>query len=73
MCFIRKFIFYVLLLCFVLQVPHIGDRGRQCEGLTKEDTEKIQFFNPVAFQGASPSPDNDTIGFFIAKFRKKRV
>ncbi|XP_069111480.1 tRNA (cytosine(72)-C(5))-methyltransferase NSUN6-like isoform X2 [Argopecten irradians] len=48
--------------------PHLGNKGRFCEGLSSEDRDKLQLFLPGSSEEISP--DTDTIGFFIAKFSK---
>ncbi|XP_060082504.1 tRNA (cytosine(72)-C(5))-methyltransferase NSUN6-like [Ylistrum balloti] len=48
--------------------PHLGSAGRVCAGLGAADRDKLQLFLPGC--GDNTSPENDTIGFFIAKFLK---
>lgn len=55
---------------YIGQVPHIGQTGQPCEGLTEDQRQKLQFFDPTSIY-SQQTVDNDTIGFFIAKFRKK--
>jgi len=56
----------------VFKEPHIGGNGRPCHGLSTDDLDKLQFFDPssTAPSGILLTPDNDTIGFFVAKFKK---
>ncbi|VDI01025.1 Hypothetical predicted protein [Mytilus galloprovincialis] len=51
------------------QVPHLGQIGQVCEGLTDDQRQKLQFYDPGTIS-SQLSVDNDTIGFFIAKFKK---
>ncbi|XP_071157585.1 tRNA (cytosine(72)-C(5))-methyltransferase NSUN6-like isoform X2 [Mytilus edulis] len=53
------------------QVPHLGQIGQVCEGLTDDQRQKLQFYDPGAIS-SQLSVDNDTIGFFIAKFKKNK-
>ncbi|KAL5007716.1 hypothetical protein ScPMuIL_016522 [Solemya velum] len=53
------------------QIPHVGGPGRLCPGLTADQLAKLQRFSPAREEGTDPTVDNDTIGFFIAKFKKK--
>lgn len=52
------------------QVPHLGQKGQLCEGLTEDQRQKLQFYDPATIYTAR-KVNNDTIGFFIAKFKKK--
>ena len=56
----------------VFQTPHLGDIGRPCEGLTNDQLQTLQRFDPCGTESKSQYfTDNDTIGFFIAKFVKE--
>lgn len=44
--------------------PHLGEQGLDGYGLTSEEREKLQRFDPS-------SQEVDTNGFFISKFTKK--
>ncbi|KAL4222553.1 hypothetical protein ACF0H5_018592 [Mactra antiquata] len=58
-------------LSLVEQVPHLGDVGRPCKDLTPEQAKLLQRFDPTSVTSKSQCfTDNDTIGFFIAKFVK---
>lgn len=53
------------------QTPHLGDVGRPCKGLTSLQCNMLQRFDPTGVTTKSKYfTDNDTIGFFIAKFVK---
>lgn len=54
------------------QTPHIGGCGRCCDGLTEEDLKKLQYFDPCvsSHEDTIKTVDNDTIGFFMARFTK---
>lgn len=53
------------------QTPHLGDVGRPCKGLTSGHLEMLQRYDPSSDTSKSKYfTDNDTIGFFIAKFVK---
>lgn len=55
----------------VEQIPHLGDIGRPCKGLKNEHLNNLQRFDPSSAMSQSKYfTDNDTIGFFIAKFVK---
>ncbi|XP_071495613.1 tRNA (cytosine(72)-C(5))-methyltransferase NSUN6-like [Diadema antillarum] len=58
----------------VLQEPHIGGHGLPIADLSQDDRHKVQRFWPSSSMTEtcvdSVSCDNDTIGFFIAKFIK---
>ena len=71
-CFLSKVITYLSIFVFsVLQIPHLGDVGRPCKGLTKSQCDMLQRFDPSSVTSKSKYfTDNDTIGFFIAKFIK---
>ncbi|XP_045168812.2 tRNA (cytosine(72)-C(5))-methyltransferase NSUN6-like [Mercenaria mercenaria] len=53
------------------QNPHLGDVGRPCKGLSSSQCNMLQRFDPTSVTSKSKYfTDNDTIGFFIAKFVK---
>eukprot|EP00057_Strongylocentrotus_purpuratus_P011426 XP_011665900.1 PREDICTED: LOW QUALITY PROTEIN: putative methyltransferase NSUN6 [Strongylocentrotus purpuratus] len=57
------------------QEPHFGGPGLPVPGLSSEDQEKVKRFTPASHlagfnQGRTVSCNEDTIGFFIAKFVK---
>ncbi|WAQ93611.1 NSUN6-like protein [Mya arenaria] len=55
------------------QHPHLGDTGRPCKGLTATQLSLLQRYDPTSDTSQSKYfTDNDTIGFFIAKFVKKK-
>jgi len=52
-------------------MPHLGDIGRPCKGLSKDQLNLLQRYDPSSDTSKSKYfTDNDTIGFFIAKFVK---
>ncbi|XP_076461980.1 tRNA (cytosine(72)-C(5))-methyltransferase NSUN6-like isoform X2 [Babylonia areolata] len=54
------------------QKPHLGGHGLSHGPLTEGQCQMVQRFDPGGLtRGAEKSCDTDTIGFFIAKFRKK--
>ncbi|KAL8609413.1 hypothetical protein ACOMHN_019902 [Nucella lapillus] len=54
------------------QKPHLGGRGLSHSSLSEEECQRVQRFDPSCLaREAENSCDRDTIGFFIAKFRKK--
>jgi len=56
----------------IFQTPHLGDIGRPCKGLTSTQLSLLQRYDPSSDTSQSKYfTDNDTIGFFIAKFVKK--
>lgn len=61
---------------FLFQHPHLGSRGRQCRGLSDDQRQVLQMFDPACDISRDGSCDKmaaynrDTIGFFIAKFTK---
>lgn len=61
---------------FVFQHPHLGSRGRKCPGLSDDQRQMLQVFDPACDLSCDGSCDKmaaynkDTIGFFIAKFTK---
>ena len=56
----------------LLQEPHIGCIGQRCEGLSEEQQRFLQFYDPGQISDSKElTVNNDTIGFFIAKFKKK--
>nr|XP_054767470.1 tRNA (cytosine(72)-C(5))-methyltransferase NSUN6-like [Lytechinus pictus] len=57
------------------QEPHLGGPGLPVPGLSREDQQKVQRFTPTSHlassnKGRTVTCDNDTIGFFVAKFVK---
>ncbi|XP_054768066.2 tRNA (cytosine(72)-C(5))-methyltransferase NSUN6-like [Lytechinus pictus] len=57
------------------QEPHLGGPGLPVPGLSREDQQKVQRFTPTSHlassnRGRTVTCDNDTIGFFVAKFVK---
>lgn len=58
-------------IAFNSQNPHIGGPGRPGAQLTEEQLCSVQRFFPCRLKDLS-SVDRDTIGFFIAKFVKKK-
>ncbi|OQR74370.1 putative methyltransferase NSUN6-like [Tropilaelaps mercedesae] len=52
----------------VPQIPHLGGFGRSAVGLTEIDRKMLQRFEGLH---EGNDFDRDTIGFFIAKFRRK--
>ena len=55
----------------VSALPKLGGSGSQDSKLRAEDREKVQRFSPcICDLSDHSSCDNDTIGFFIAKFEK---
>uniref|UniRef100_K1Q5I5 Putative methyltransferase NSUN6 n=1 Tax=Magallana gigas TaxID=29159 RepID=K1Q5I5_MAGGI len=63
-------------LILIAQHPHLGSRGRQCRGLSDDQRQVLQMFDPACDISRDGSCDKmavynrDTIGFFIAKFTK---
>ena len=61
---------------FFLQTPHLGGPGLRTCGLSDDECQLVQRFDPtkvnVTDTGGSQS-NEDTIGFFIAKFIKKKI
>lgn len=61
---------------FFFQHPHLGSRGRQCRGLSDDQRQVLQMFDPACDISRDRSCDKmaaynrDTIGFFIAKYTK---
>lgn len=65
----------LLLLCFVSsQIPHLGEPGLANCGLSDEECQLVQRFDPTKLFDSkteqSMAYNADTIGFFIAKFVK---
>lgn len=56
----------------VEQMPFLGSPGIRCHGLTEDQASKLQRFWPSSRLAGSNDANynNDTIGFFIAKFVK---
>nr|XP_039262285.1 tRNA (cytosine(72)-C(5))-methyltransferase NSUN6-like [Styela clava] len=56
----------------VEQEPHIGGFGRRSESrLSDDQLKKLQYFSMLPTEDEAVHPaDRDTIGFFIAKFKK---
>ncbi|PIK62540.1 putative methyltransferase NSUN6 isoform X1 [Apostichopus japonicus] len=54
------------------QTPRLGKPGIRCHGLTDDQANKLQRFWPSSSLASNieANCDNDTIGFFIAKFVK---
>lgn len=63
-------------LILTAQHPHLGSRGRKCPGLSDDQRQMLQVFDPACDLSCDGSCDKmaaynkDTIGFFIAKFTK---
>lgn len=70
------FIIMYVYMPFFFQHPHLGSRGRQCRGLSDDQRQVLQMFDPACDISRDGSYDKmaaynrDTIGFFIAKFTK---
>ena len=70
-------IFFLVDVCFFfLQTPHLGGPGLRTCGLSDDECQLVQRFDPtkvnVMDTGGSQC-NEDTIGFFIAKFIKKKI
>ncbi|KAL3831262.1 hypothetical protein ACJMK2_023036 [Sinanodonta woodiana] len=52
------------------QVPHLGGHGMLGSTLKREELQKLQRFDPTIMNNDQVDVNSDTIGFFIAKFRK---
>lgn len=67
---------YICHFSFLFQHPHLGSRGRQCRGLSDDQRQVLQMFDPACDISRDGSCDKmaaynrDTIGFFIAKYTK---
>ncbi|KAL3217756.1 hypothetical protein MRX96_032025 [Rhipicephalus microplus] len=57
----------------VQQKPHIGGTGRAGAGLEEDQRRLVQRFEGVHLVKEGCDYDVDTIGFFIALFRKERL
>lgn len=59
-------------LILTAQHPHLGSRGRKCPGLSEDQRQMLQVFDPACDVSCDKMAayDKDTIGFFIAKFTK---
>ena len=56
----------------LLQSPHLGGCGLTTSSLSQGECRLVQRFDPNCLaHDAEKQCDSDTIGFFIAKFRKK--
>jgi hypothetical protein len=56
-----------------LQVPHLGGYGFSHSSLSDEQCHLVQRFDPSHLERCKDrNCDTDTIGFFIAKFRKRK-
>ncbi|XP_056002611.1 tRNA (cytosine(72)-C(5))-methyltransferase NSUN6-like isoform X2 [Ostrea edulis] len=62
-------------LSLTAQCPVLGSAGRKCRGLTDEQRQLIQVFDPSRDTPCDKMADydKDTIGFFIAKFTKIKI
>ena len=67
--------FNTFVFCFSPQTPHLGGPGLPNCGLSEDECQLVQRFDPTRLYKVQTDQTDtynlDTIGFFIAKFVKK--